>query len=124
MKNCQRIHSCLLPFGNPQIVKSSIKEHKIRINDIYLSIQGEDLQTGLPTVFVRTARCNLRCKWCDTLFKDHSIEKTPNQVMEEVAFFGVKDVCITGGEPLMEEDMLDFLEHLQKKEYWKIMAPN
>lgn len=91
----------------------------MRVNDIYLSIQGEDLEAGLPTVFVRTARCNLRCKWCDTHFKEPCKIMPENLVVEEVRLVGrdIKRVCVTGGEPLLEEDMLDFLEHLARKDY-------
>lgn len=77
----------------------------MKISEIFFSIQGEGTEIGLPTVFVRLFACDLRCSWCDTMyavegrdFRDMSI----GEVMDEIRGFGCKDVCITGGEPLIQ----------------------
>lgn len=75
----------------------------MRINEIFLSIQGESSSQGLPTVFVRTTGCNLRCGYCDTeyAFYDGSA-MSPEEVFAQVEGFGVNRVCLTGGEPLLQ----------------------
>lgn len=81
------------------------------ICEIYRSLQGEGLMMGLPTVFVRTVGCNLSCRWCDTL---HSREGGEEMSLEEVlAQVGEgRNVCLTGGEPLMQEDAVELIELL------------
>lgn len=84
----------------------------MKISEIFFSIQGEGVEIGLPTVFVRLFACDLRCSWCDTMyavegrdFKDLSLE----EVMEEVRKFDCKNVCITGGEPLIQMKEVELL---------------
>lgn len=73
------------------------------INEIFLSIQGETSTAGLPTVFVRTTGCNLRCTYCDTTYAySGGLEMSPAEVAGTVADYGVKRVCLTGGEPLIQ----------------------
>ncbi len=77
----------------------------LKINEIYLSIQGESSYAGLPCVFVRMTGCNLRCTYCDTEYafyegKDFSVE----DVLAEVAGYGCRLVEITGGEPLVQDE--------------------
>ena len=93
----------------------------IKINEIYLSVQGESSHTGLPCVFVRLTGCNLRCVWCDTAYAFHegktqSIDKT----LKDVKNFGINLVEITGGEPLMQEDVYPLMEALLENGY-KVM---
>ena len=78
----------------------------IKINEIFHSIQGESSFAGLPCVFVRLTYCNLRCTYCDTEYAfyegtDYSIE----QIIEEIKKYDCKLVEITGGEPLMQEEV-------------------
>ncbi len=84
----------------------------MKISEIFFSIQGEGVEIGLPTVFVRLFACDLRCSWCDTMyavegrdFKDLSLE----EVKEEIGRFGCKNVCITGGEPLIQMKEVEML---------------
>ncbi|MBW7959815.1 MAG: radical SAM protein, partial [Candidatus Promineofilum sp.] len=77
----------------------------MKISEIFFSLQGEGIEIGLPTVFVRLFACDLRCSWCDTMyavegrdFKDMTVEA----VVEEIASYGCRRVCITGGEPLIQ----------------------
>jgi len=86
----------------------------LRVNEIFLSIQGEGISAGYPTIFVRLTGCNLRCSYCDTTHaynegSDIAVEK----VLEEIESLGYKRVCITGGEPLLQEKgLLKLLEGL------------
>jgi len=77
----------------------------MKINEIFLSIQGEGIQSGLPTFFIRTTGCNLRCSYCDTKYaynqgKDMSIKTILNKIRKQP----FKIVCLTGGEPLLQLD--------------------
>ena len=90
----------------------------LKINEIYASIQGESSHTGLPCVFIRLTGCNLRCSWCDTAYafyegNDLTIEET----LQKVETFGLGLVEITGGEPLLQEDVYPLMEALLKKGY-------
>lgn len=76
---------------------------KLRIIEIYRSIQGESTWAGLPCTFVRFARCNLRCRWCDTTYSFTGGEDMPLvQILSEIRALGVSLVEITGGEPLAQ----------------------
>lgn len=77
----------------------------MRINEIFHSLQGEGLHMGLPTVFVRLTGCNLRCRWCDTTYAyDEGEDMALDDVLAAVAAYTTKRVCITGGEPLHQEE--------------------
>ncbi|EQD48814.1 Radical activating enzyme, partial [mine drainage metagenome] len=67
----------------------------MRIIEVFHSIQGEGLRTGLPTSFIRTARCNLRCAWCDTPYSfGAGIERTIPSLLEEIGTHGTQEVCL------------------------------
>ncbi len=77
----------------------------MRIIEIFHSIQGEGPGTGVRTSFVRTARCNLRCRWCDTTYSfGPGRERSIPSILREVARHRTKFVCLTGGEPLLQKD--------------------
>ncbi|WP_010247160.1 radical SAM protein [Acetivibrio cellulolyticus] len=83
------------------------------VNEIFLSIQGESISTGFPTIFVRFTGCNLRCCYCDTTYAyEDGKEMSPYEVFEEVKRFHYKRVCITGGEPLLQKDLNELLRLL------------
>jgi len=85
----------------------------MKINEIFYSLQGEGTQIGLPTVFIRTSGCNLRCDWCDTKYAwDGGEEYTTQEILAEISNHPVKRVCITGGEPLIQDDLLDLIDKL------------
>ena len=87
----------------------------LMVNEIFRSVQGEGLHTGLPTVFVRLAGCDLRCRWCDTPYALDSKEGTPleiSEILEEIRKTGLELVCITGGEPLIQEETPDLVRTL------------
>jgi 7-carboxy-7-deazaguanine synthase len=76
----------------------------VRISEIFFSVQGEGTLTGVPSVFVRTSGCNLRCTWCDTPYTSWNPEGS-NQSIEaicgQVRSYGAKHVVLTGGEPMI-----------------------
>lgn len=85
----------------------------LKINEIFHSIQGESSFVGYPTVFVRTTGCNLRCTYCDTTYSYHEGEDfSVDQVFERIRSFGTQHVCITGGEPLLQKEILILIERL------------
>lgn len=87
-----------------QVVKSSRSDVRLRICEIYASLQGEGLLTGTPSVFVRTSGCNLRCWFCDTPFASWNPEgeySTVREVVEKISSFEESHVVLTGGEPMI-----------------------
>ena len=79
--------------------------------ETFLSIQGEGLQMGRLTYFIRAAGCNLRCSWCDTGYAlEPSDAKSQMSVPEIMALIGdVRSVCLTGGEPLLQYDAKELI---------------
>ena len=91
---------------------------KLRITEIFASVQGESTRVGLPTVFVRLTGCPLRCTWCDTAYAFTGGESMSlEQVMHEVARHGLRHVCVTGGEPLSQKACLALLTALCEAGY-------
>lgn len=85
----------------------------LRISEIFASIQGESTYAGLPTVFVRLTGCPLRCNWCDTTYAFRGGRNmTQAQVLAAVAQHGLQQVCVTGGEPLVQKAALPLLRQL------------
>ncbi|MCW5624977.1 MAG: 7-carboxy-7-deazaguanine synthase QueE [Burkholderiales bacterium] len=77
---------------------------RLRITEIFHSLQGETSRVGLPTTFVRLTGCPLRCVWCDTAYAFHGGEmRSLESVLEAVAGFGARYVTVTGGEPLAQK---------------------
>ena len=86
---------------------------KLRVTEIFHSLQGESTRAGLPTVFVRLTGCPLRCAWCDTDYAFSGGEtRTLGEVLLEVARHGARHVCVTGGEPLAQKACLPLLAAL------------
>jgi 7-carboxy-7-deazaguanine synthase len=85
----------------------------LRINELFLSIQGESTFAGRPCVFVRLTGCDLRCSWCDTTYAfTEGRDRMVDDVVDEVAGYGCDLVEITGGEPLLQEDVYPLMERL------------
>lgn len=77
---------------------------RLRITEIFFSIQGESSHAGLPCVFVRLTGCNLRCGWCDTEYSFKGGETLGiDEVLARVAAFPTRRVELTGGEPLLQK---------------------
>lgn len=90
----------------------------IKINEIFFSIQGESSLVGWPTVFVRTSGCHLRCTYCDTKYAYHEGHKlSVDEIIKKVQEFPTKHVCITGGEPLLQSEVLPLMRQLCDLDY-------
>ena len=77
---------------------------RLRITEIFHSLQGEARDVGKPTVFVRLTGCPLRCAWCDTEYAFHGGDwRDIAGIVDEVAAYGARHVCVTGGEPLAQK---------------------
>ena len=77
---------------------------RLKINEIFYSIQGESTRTGLPTIFVRLSGCPLRCTYCDTAYAFYSGERRYiEEIIETISQFPCQTICVTGGEPLAQE---------------------
>jgi 7-carboxy-7-deazaguanine synthase len=85
----------------------------VRIIEIFHSVQGEGPFTGYRTSFVRTARCNLRCTWCDTTYSfGPGVERSIRSILREVATHRTRHACLTGGEPLLQRESPELLGEL------------
>jgi 7-carboxy-7-deazaguanine synthase len=85
----------------------------LTINEIFHSIQGESTYAGRPCVFVRLTACDLRCSWCDTPYAFHEGRKmSVDEVVAAVAGYDCPLVEITGGEPLLQDDVYPLMERL------------
>jgi 7-carboxy-7-deazaguanine synthase len=85
----------------------------LTINEIFHSVQGESSYAGQPCVFVRLTACDLRCSWCDTPYAfDEGGKRSLEDVLAEVARYDCPLVEITGGEPLLQEDVYPLMRRL------------
>ena len=87
----------------------------MKISEIFYSVQGEGVHAGVPSVFVRTSGCNLRCTWCDTPYTSWSPEgkeMTEEEVAVEIAQYPASSVVITGGEPMLTPAVVGLTERI------------
>ena len=85
----------------------------LTINEIFYSIQGESTYAGRPCVFVRLTACDLRCSWCDTTYAFHEGRKQSlDEVIAEVERLDCSLVEVTGGEPLLQDDVYPLMQSL------------
>jgi 7-carboxy-7-deazaguanine synthase len=88
----------------------------MRIIEVFHSVQGEGPLTGVRTTFVRAARCNLRCVWCDTKYSfGPGHERSVASIVREVARNRTQNVCLTGGEPLLQKESETLVAELSRK---------
>lgn len=88
----------------------------MRIAELFYSIQGEGSLVGVPSVFVRTSGCNLRCRWCDTPYTSWQPEGTEwalDRVLDEVRSHETRHVVVTGGEPMIAPEIVPLSERLR-----------
>jgi 7-carboxy-7-deazaguanine synthase len=87
----------------------------MRISETFYSIQGEGTLTGLPSVFIRTVGCNLRCRWCDSRYASQRVrgsERTIDSLVEEAFRHPTQFAVITGGEPMLTKGVHDLAKRL------------
>ncbi len=90
-----------------------IRNSMLTVNEIFYSIQGESTRIGRPCVFVRLTACDLRCSWCDTPYAFHEgAKRSLEEVIAEVEQYDCPLVEITGGEPLLQDDVYPLMEQL------------
>ena len=95
------------------MIETARKPERLRVNEIFHSLQGEADAVGYPTVFVRLTGCPLRCQYCDTEYAFHAGDWLDLEaILETVLGYGTGHVCVTGGEPLAQPNCLRLLERL------------
>ena len=86
---------------------------RLKVTEVFHSLQGEADSVGIPTVFIRLTGCPLRCQYCDTAYAFHGGEwRTIDELVRRVGELGSHYVCVTGGEPLSQKSCLELLERL------------
>lgn len=91
----------------------AVNESRLKLTEIFHSLQGEADAVGWPTVFIRLTGCPLRCTYCDTAYAFYGGEWwTIPAILERVASFGARHVCVTGGEPLAQRACIALLNAL------------
>jgi 7-carboxy-7-deazaguanine synthase len=89
----------------------------LKIAELFYSIQGEGSLVGVPSVFIRTSGCNLRCAWCDTPYaswQPEGADLTLDQIVDEVKAHPARHVVLTGGEPMIAPGILPLAERLRE----------
>ena len=90
----------------------------LTVNEIFKSIQGESSHTGLPCIFIRLTGCNLRCTWCDTEYAFYDGKAmSAEDILKTIAPYEVRLVEITGGEPLLQEEVYPLMQTLLDNDY-------
>lgn len=103
----------------------------MRVNEIFLSIDGEGVRAGLPTTFIRLFGCNIRCSYCDTRYSCGMDEEgasyeemTVEQILAKCDELGCPNITVTGGEPLIHKDITLLLAALLDHNYWVNVETN
>lgn len=92
--------------------------NKLQVAEIFFSIQGEGMNIGMPMVFIRLIGCNLRCEFCDTKYALRGGQEIEiDDIVKEVRHYGCNKVCLTGGEPLLQ-DITELCFQLRGQGYW------
>ena len=92
--------------------------YKLKINEIFKSIQGESTHMGVPCTFIRLTYCNLRCSYCDTEYAFHEGKDMEiSEIVDKVKSMNTQLVEITGGEPMLQEHVIHLMNILLKDKY-------
>ncbi|VAW60808.1 7-carboxy-7-deazaguanine synthase [hydrothermal vent metagenome] len=95
------------------VLKTQDTESRLRITEIFYSLQGESSFVGLPTVFIRLTGCPLRCGYCDTAYAFSGGEWMPvADILQNIKQYNASTICVTGGEPLAQRSCGDLLTQL------------
>jgi 7-carboxy-7-deazaguanine synthase len=98
--------------------ESGLRPDRLKVTEIFLSVQGEARAAGWPTAFVRLTGCPLRCQYCDTAYAFHGGSwMALDDILAAVDRLQVRHVCVTGGEPLAQRNCLALLERLADEGY-------
>jgi len=90
-----------------------VQAERLKVTEVFLSLQGESRSVGWPTVFIRLTGCPLRCRYCDSAYAFHGGEwRSIPELVDQARAFGVRHVCVTGGEPLAQRRCLALLADL------------
>ena len=99
--------------GDRERPSEIVQAERLKITEVFLSLQGESRTVGWPTVFIRLTGCPLRCTYCDSAYAFHGGEwRAIPDLVEEARSHGVRHVCVTGGEPLAQKACLELLTAL------------
>jgi len=103
-------------------VRHLAQQPSLKISEVFFSIQGEGIYIGLPTIFIRLFGCNLRCAWCDTTYarieeEGKWRELSPHEILKAVSCYSSQHVCITGGEPLLQQEIYTLILLLRERGY-------
>jgi len=88
------------------------------ISEIFYSLQGEGSLIGVPSIFIRTSGCNLRCSWCDTPYtswRPEGDERSLDEILGEVARYPARHAVVTGGEPMIAPEIVPLTERLRAR---------
>jgi 7-carboxy-7-deazaguanine synthase len=91
----------------------------MKISEIFYSIQGEGMLTGVPSVFVRTSGCNLRCVWCDTPYTSwapEGAEMTTEDILAEIQNYPAQHAVVTGGEPMIAPGIIQLTQGIRQQD--------
>jgi len=89
----------------------------LKIAELFYSLQGEGMLIGVPSVFIRTSGCNLRCSWCDTPYtswQPEGAELSLDRILDEVKAHPARHVVVTGGEPMIAPEIIPLTERLNR----------
>lgn len=89
----------------------------MKIAEIFYSLQGEGSLLGVPSVFIRTTGCNLRCRWCDTPYTSwnpEGVDMTLDAILEQACAYGASYVVVTGGEPMIAPGIAELTRRLKQ----------
>jgi len=99
--------------GDRERPSEIVQAERLKITEVFLSLQGESRTVGWPTVFIRLTGCPLRCTYCDSAYAFHGGEwRSIPDLIDEARAHGVRHVCVTGGEPLAQKRCLILLKAL------------
>jgi len=97
----------------------------MKINEMFYSIQGESTYQGFPCFFIRTTGCNLRCSYCDTAYAyNDGYEISPDDVLDEIGKHNPRIIEITGGEPLLQQEIPLLGKELLQNNYTVLLETN